>query len=1006
MKCRSAVCLLAACIILPRVVPTTSAAAESTLSAGRPDAPTGLINGRVKNAATGSYLGGALVQLSGTPIRALTEPDGSFSLVAPPGGYNLMVSYTGLDPAIVAVTLTAGATETRDFNLTSEVYRLDPFTVRGVREENALALQQQRYGENVKTVVATNAYGAPSANPGELIQRLSGVSVNYIAGEVAQVYIRGMNPGFSSLLVDGSPVAVTFGNFNETGRGYTINELGTANLGQVELIKAPTPDQDANAIAGYINLVTKRSFDQPGRRIAVNAGVTGNYRRDVGSAFRNVPHRLDRLSLAYSDAFSVLGGRNNLGVTIDVAKSNTILLDEGVGPGIGGSLTNSYTNPTSSNPLMRVFGVDDFNGPITKYTYSASADYKLSPTAFVYAKFSMTTQERLQQDLIATVVAGSPSTASSFSPDSTFEVTTVLPHTANTATVQSTDSLRKSKTSAINAGGEAKLFDQTAKLTLQGNYSYALSSNPFSTSATAVATGGIGFQFDRRNRDPWYPKLIQTAGPDFTNPASYRLTTWARTVTKGAPSEVFGYRADFTKNFSTVVPTYLKLGVKYHDNKRYDRRWNENYTWVGPDGVANTADDSLAPYASEIHRLSKGNYGPFPFLPTVDLKEKVSGSKPNYWAQTAVQAYNSFNASNASNVDVEEKTRAAYIMGSVNLGALRLLSGVRVERTDTNSEAWIRNQTATWGGNSIGGASLLPAAIATDLARAARSFVERRRTENTHQGVFPGLHFVYEPVNGLLARASYNKSITRPNTNATLPTLTQNDENRTIVVGNPQLRPYVSDNFEVTLEKYFEPVGLVSAGAFLKEIKDYFRSFSDVVGAGGIDGTGQYAGYTRTTSLNVGSARIRGMEFNYQQQLSFLKGFWRHFGVNGNFTYTQTVGDFGALTIARKLPNLTPRSANAGISYVDRGLQVRLLANYRGATFIGTSGTLDYVTETRTQLDLKVQYALSKRYSVELNVSNLTAEPTQAYVAEVNPQLRWRKQNPGTSFIAGLTGRF
>jgi hypothetical protein len=367
MKIRIPLAVLVACLALVSVPEICLRAAEPASTGARPETATGQITGRVKNAATDSYLGGALVQLSGTTIRALTEPDGSFPLVAPPGGYNLMVSYTGLDPAIVAVTLAAGSTETRDVNLTSEVYRLDPFTVRGVREENALALQQQRYGENVKTVVATNAYGAPSANPGELIQRLSGVSVNYIAGEVAQVYIRGMNPGFSSLLVDGSPVAVTFGNFNDTGRGYIMNELGTANLGQVELIKAPTPDQDANAIAGYINLVTKRSFDQPGRRIAVNAGVTGNYRRNVGSAFRNVPHRLDRLTLAYSDAFSVLGGRNNPGVTVDFAKSNTILLDEGIGPGIGGSLTNSYTNPTSSNPLMRFFGVDDFNGPNTKF---------------------------------------------------------------------------------------------------------------------------------------------------------------------------------------------------------------------------------------------------------------------------------------------------------------------------------------------------------------------------------------------------------------------------------------------------------------------------------------------------------------------------------------------------------------------------------------------------------------------------------------------------------------
>jgi outer membrane receptor protein involved in Fe transport len=103
---------------------------------------------------------------------------------------------------------------------------------------------------------------------------------------------------------------------------------------------------------------------------------------------------------------------------------------------------------------------------------------------------------------------------------------------------------------------------------------------------------------------------------------------------------------------------------------------------------------------------------------------------------------------------------------------------------------------------------------------------------------------------------------------------------------------------------------------------------------------------------------------------------------------------------------MSPRVVNAGISYVNRGLQVRALANYRGKTFIGTSGTFDYDTEPVLQIDLKLQYAFSKRYSAELNIANVTARPTQEYVATTNGLLRFMKQNPGTSFIAGLTGRF
>ncbi len=42
------------------------------------------------------------------------------------------------------------------------------------------------------------------------------------------------------------------------------------------------------------------------------------------------------------------------------------------------------------------------------------------------------------------------------------------------------------------------------------------------------------------------------------------------------------------------------------------------------------------------------------------------------------------------------------------------------------------------------------------------------------------------------------------------------------------------------MERYFEPVGLVSAGGFKKELSNYFRSFNDVIGPEGIDGSGRY----------------------------------------------------------------------------------------------------------------------------------------------------------------------
>jgi iron complex outermembrane receptor protein len=355
-------------------------------------------------------------------------------------------------------------------------------------------------------------------------------------------------------------------------------------------------------------------------------------------------------------------------------------------------------------------------------------------------------------------------------------------------------------------------------------------------------------------------------------------------------------------------------------------------------------------------------------------------------------------------VNFREEITAGYMQGSVRLGKLRMLGGVRVEQTETLGTAWVRNTTASWGGNSVGGASLDPAVVAANTARAERSFVRRNTGTGKYKDVFPGLHFVYEAVDGLLARASYNRAISRPPVASLLPTITENLDARTISMGNPDLKPYHTNNFDVSVERYFEPIGLFSVGVFLKEISDYSRTVSSTVGAEGVDGSGTYAGYTLSTTQNVGNARVRGFEASYQQQLSFLPGALKGLGVLANFTYLQTLGNFGAATTVRQLANLAPRSGNAGINYRFRGLDARLLFNWTGEKYRGTNGGIDLYAAERRFLDLKLQYTINRQYDVFLDVTNLTDEPARTDIA-LNG-LRFFKTNQGVLFSAGVRGRF
>lgn len=961
----------------------------------------GQVSGRIRNLATGDFLRSAVVKIEGTTLSTLSDFSGAFSITLPPGTHHLLVSYTGLDPVRVPVTVAAGEIVTRPIDLTSSVYTLQAFHVTGEREGNALAIQMQRLAPNLKTVVATDAYGNPATNPAELLQRLAGISADTITGgEIRSIAIRGMGPEFSTMMIDGETVANSQGS--SANRVWQPEQFGTGNLSSVELIKAPTPDQDANAVAGYVNLVTRRAFEQPGRRVNLTLGSMWRDRDFSESPFQDRFDNLDLIAISYSDVFNVLGGKQNLGVVISASRRVSTTVQDESGNLYSG-LNSYYLNPASENPLTRFFGTGDFEAPTEAHTVGLSIDYKLSDDAYAFVKVSYNTNDQ-RQELFRMGIGHSVATIANFSPGSTYEHSFLLPSAASTATARTVVAPRKAINYGFNTGLDQKLFNQTATLSLRANYSYADLELFGTTDVQAVATG-IGFEIDRRGRDKWYPVFNQTDGPSVYDPASYRMSTLTETD-QTAPNELYGLRADFTKNLAAAIPVYFKVGAKYNDSQREQKTTQVQSTWVGVDRLPNSGDDVMTPYAQVRYRQGGGRYGPFPFVPIP--KQNSPGDPTNapagYWAQSAANIYNSYNTSNAGTADFGEKICAAYVSGHINLGNLRILSGLRVENTEVSGTAWVRDQTAAWGGNSVGGSSFDPAVVAANLARGERSFVSRRTAHGEYRKVFPGLHFVYEPQKDFLIRTSYNRSITRPPVGNLLPTAIESPITSSVTIGNPNLQPYFSDNFELNFEKYFEPVGVFSAGVFLKQIKDYFRSVTSAAGPEGIDGNGLYANYNVTTSMNVGSARVRGAEISYQQQFSFLPGFWKGLGTFANFTYLETVGNFGTLVTSNRLPGLPPRIANAGVSYINYGWQVRFLGNWRDRTFGGTSGGIDYDRAERLSFDMKLQYRINRRYDVYCDIVNITDAPVREDVSQLD--LPWIKNTSGVAYSIGVNARF
>jgi TonB-dependent receptor len=213
----------------------------------------------------------------------------------------------------------------------------------------------------------------------------------------------------------------------------------------------------------------------------------------------------------------------------------------------------------------------------------------------------------------------------------------------------------------------------------------------------------------------------------------------------------------------------------------------------------------------------------------------------------------------------------------------------------------------------------------------------------------------------------------------------------------------------VTLEYYFEPVGLFSIGAFKKDIGDYiFQDSSQTVGTGAANGfDGEYAGYTIITSANGGFARYRGIEASYQQQFTFLPGFWKGFGVNANYTYLKTEGNYGTRTVTRDLAGFVPRIFNLALTYRGKRTSVVLQRNWTSKYLVtsSTNAALVRYQAPREVFDIKTKYTLTRRLSLFCDVENIFAEPLNQnyFVFESRPN-QTRLTVP--KVVAGVQGRF
>ena len=953
-------------------------------------AATGSISGNVGNAGTGRLLEGARVELPKLGLSTLTDQTGRFTLrEVPAGSHEIVATYLGLDALAATVVVASGERATRDFDLTTGVYKLTAFTVTGEREGNAAALTAQRNATNKKDVVALDAYGnLPNMNASELAVLLPGVAGNLSdEGNIVGFTVRGMPPAMNTITIDGALMGSQAGR----DRATRIHTITGSMFEALEVTKGHTPDKEAGSLGGTVNLKSRSTFNMKEKR-----RITYNFSTRVAPpGTQQIPmreeHRAHPLfNVGYQEIFDVFGAERNLGVSVNAFYSEQA---------IGYFSTTRDFQDTAAVPayVWDYRTADNYNNRKqasvnAKFDYRLSASTKLSLNLIYNDAF-----ERFRQRYAFRAFTGNQSTVSNATtsgviPGFTSRITQVRPVAASTIDITSQTFKFNQRLRHVDFGAEQQFGP------LELDYNAVVSLNHINSTdgdggVLVNRVTGVGWILDRTQSD-LYPRFTQVGGPDIRDPASYRPNTLGFNDNQNA-HEVREVRGNARYRLPAEASIFLKTGFRLRQEKAADGSKNRRSTFLGTNSAQLPTDSTIETFGDHKTGLK---------IPAWNANAISVGRTPVNPALWRDDIYFAESAKYTGTRRVIETVKAGYVMTQGMVGKTGFITGVRVEETDDDSSGWVRARVPS-----------SPAEQLADPVGAARKDYAntRRERSGSYTKAFPSAHLTHDILPNLKARLSWSNSFGRPPLSNSYPSETSNDLAQTLTISNPSLKPQTAESWDAALEYYFEPVGSFSASWFHKTIKDYFVNgvLSGTVGSGPDNGyNGEYSGYTILTSANLGTAIVQGWELSYQQQFTFLPGLLKGLGLSANTTILDTHGNFGSATTTRKtgeVPGFVPRTANLSVSWRYRKLGTRININRTGAflnAFTAAGSGRNQYTLQRTVVNVGAAYQLRPAVSLSLDIGNIFNE-AQVFYRGISDNIS-EYRIPGVTVTVGVSGRF
>ena len=910
----------------PVLMAQNQASQTQTASSRNSEGGTSIVTGRVTDARTGANLKGAKVTIEETEQWASTNDLGEFRLVnVPMGNATLTVSYLGyVGQSTVVGVRGDGVSQSFALRGGSEIEEIVVF---GQRSARALALNQERTADNSTSVLSSDLIGAfPSTTIADALKRISGVSFQQDArtGEGKNIIIRGLAPDLNFVKLNGVPLPISDG----VSRSPDLNTVLADTVESVTIHKSLLPSHDTAGTGGLVEVETKSPLDRPRRYAkfdvevgerakgfsdehglsAILSGTFGQSQNFGVSLAGQIRHlKNTRVGYAVSPQFGeylpvdqfgqpTITGRSNIDPVVAFPFDQSAI---GIYPSRSSYSFNmsdisnqAYTlslewYPARHSRLSLDLQVADRKEELASRLASIGlpASYRLLPVA------SLGGQERrlLEWNARGDEPGGRNSTRHDY---------VVAPDVrSDTETISFRGETAIARTEFRYLLGYSKGSSEEnnrTNLSLAHNETFLPLGlvDPAATDPVNQVTLPYGTVDGQRIQLP----MLTPAGFQFMNdPVNYRLSSASVESFFGENSNRtidVGVKHGFDNKWLQFVDAGARFTSSRSENGAHDALRYSAFPGVTIGDLGLTFD------TSDLSRIGFRGSSVFNVASLSSLRRFTSSLDGLENGSDALLA------KTLIPVDplvlgqfTEEDDLAAFVQAKLQFGKIEVIGGARYSENEVKAQVVTSPQIVDETG-----------VFDTDFAVANLRLAKR---SGRFTDVLPRILVNYRPADELIIRGGYYRTLARPrleqlrdNENlflVLLPFFGPNANQPLLLVekGNPNLKPAVTDNFDLGVELYDESIGVVKIIGFYKEIKNLLEDNTT-------SGSSELAGVTlpddpRFQQLpddifievveprnSTEPARIWGVEVQLERQLNFLPGFWGGLGVFVNYTYSES----------------------------------------------------------------------------------------------------------------------